>query len=83
MSKTSPFWRRVRELRHEIAIRLYMEDHRELDVFTTPSIRELKEGGYWDRACILALRKTTVEEPGRHETLSQKPRRLRLSLNRG
>ena len=70
MSKTSPFWRRVRELRHEIAIQLYIEEHRHLDVFTTPSTRELKEGGYWDRAHILALRKVSLEEPS-HKTLNE------------
>jgi len=41
---TSPFWRRVRQLRKEIAIKLYMEDHKDIDVYVTPSTRELKEG---------------------------------------
>jgi len=61
MSKASPFWRRVRELRKEIAIELYMKDHRHLGVFNTPEEAELKEGGYWDKARILALRKIREE----------------------
>jgi len=61
-SSVSPFWRRVRELRREIAIKLYMEEHRHLGVFNTPEEQELKEGGYWDRARVLALKKIRLEE---------------------
>ena len=71
MSEVSPFWRRVRELMREIAVELYMEDHRYLDVFNTPEKAELKEGGYLDRAMVLALRKVVKEEPGRHKTLRE------------
>jgi len=60
----SPFWRRVRELRREIAVKLYMEDHKHLGVFNIPEESELKEGGYWDQARILALRKIRLEESG-------------------
>jgi hypothetical protein len=78
----SPFWRRVRELRRIIAVQLYMKDHRHLEVFITPEIEELKEGGYWDRARVLALQKVRVEEPDL-KTLKEleKPRRVRLSLS--
>jgi len=61
MSEVSQFWRRVRELRKEIAIELYMLDHRHLGVFNTPEEAELKEGGYWDRARVLALRRVREE----------------------
>lgn len=60
----SPFWRRVRELRKQIAIELYMKDHMHLGVFNIPEEAELKEGGYWDKAKTLALRRVTLEEPG-------------------
>ena len=59
---TSPFWRRVRQLRKEIAIKLYMEDHRDMDVYVTPSIRELKEGGYWSKAHKIALKEVSLRE---------------------
>ncbi len=61
MNEASPFWRRVRELRKEIAIALYMQDHRHSGVFNTPEEAELKEGGYWDKARVLALRKVREE----------------------
>jgi len=70
MREASPFWRRVRELRKEIAIELYMEDHRHLGVFNTPEEAELKEGGYWDKARVLALRKIR-EEAFLHKTLKE------------
>jgi len=41
-----------------------MQDHMHLGVFNTPEESELKEGGYWDRAKTLALRKVMLEEPG-------------------
>ena len=69
MNQISPFWRRVRELMHEIAIELYMQDHRDLEVFNTPEETELREGGYLDRARVLAIRKVTEQETGRHKTL--------------
>ena len=71
MSEVSPFWRRVRELMREIAVELYMEDHRFLGVFNAPEEAELKEGGYLDKALVLALRKVIKEEPGRHKTLRE------------
>jgi len=40
----------------EIAVELYMQDHRHLDIFNTPEETELREGGYLDRARPLALR---------------------------
>jgi len=58
----SDFWVRVRQLRREIAIELYMQDHKELEVFNTPEELELKEGGYWGKAKVLALRKLRLEE---------------------
>ena len=70
MSGTSPFWRRVRELRREIAVELYMQDHRHLEVFNTPEEAELKEGGYWDKARVLALRKIR-DEAFRFKTLKE------------
>lgn len=63
MSKGSNFWRKVRKLRREIAIRLYMEDHRDLGVFTIPTDKELREGGYIQRAHNIALRKIAIDEP--------------------
>jgi hypothetical protein len=54
---------------HEIAIELYMQDHRDLEVFNTPEETELREGGYLDRARVLAIRKVTEQETGRHKTL--------------
>ena len=57
----SPFWRRVRELRKEIAVELYMLDHKHLDFCNTPEATELKEGGYWDKARILALKRISEE----------------------
>jgi len=71
VSGVSPFWRRVRELMREIAVELYMEDHRVLGVFNAPEEAELKEGGYLDKALVLALRKVVKEEPGRHKTLRE------------
>ena len=71
MSGVSPFWRRVRELMREIAVELYMEDHRFLGVFNAPEEAELREGGYLDKALVLALRKVVKEEPGRHKTLRE------------
>ena len=71
MSEVSPFWRRVRELMREIAVELYMNDHRYLGVFNVPEEAELKEGGYLDKALVLALRKVIKEEPGRHRTLRE------------
>jgi len=70
MSGTSPFWRRVRELRREIAIELYMQNHRHLEVFNTPEEAELKEGGYWDKARVLALRRIR-DEAFRFKTLKE------------
>ena len=69
MNQISPFWRRVRELMHEIAIELYMQDHKDLKVFNIPEETELREGGYLDRARVIAIRKVTEQEPGRHKTL--------------
>ena len=73
MSGTSPFWRRVRELRREIAVELYMQDHRYEGVFNTPEEAELKEGGYWDKARVLALRKIR-DEAFRFKTLKEESR---------
>ena len=70
MREVSQFWRRVRELRKEIAIELYMLDHRHLGVFNTPEEAELKEGGYWDKARVLALRKIR-DEAFRFKTLKE------------
>jgi hypothetical protein len=30
---------------------------------------ELREGGYLDRARVIAIRKVTEQEPGKHKTL--------------
>jgi len=56
---------------YEIAVELYMEDHRHLGVFNAPEEAELREGGYLDKALVLALRKVVKEEPGRHKTLRE------------
>jgi len=42
MSEASPFWRRVRELVREIAVELYVQDHRHLNIFNTPEEAELR-----------------------------------------
>ena len=51
----SPFWREVRRLIHDIAVDLWMFDHRELGVFNKPEECELKEGGYLSRAKTIAF----------------------------
>jgi len=57
----SPFWLGVRELMREIAVELYMQDNACLGVYNTPELCELREGGYLDRARVLALRKVREE----------------------
>jgi len=47
-----------------------MQDHRHLGVFNIPEEAELKEGGYWDEARVLALRKIR-EEGFWHKTLKE------------
>ncbi|MBS7648578.1 hypothetical protein KEJ17_02890 [Candidatus Bathyarchaeota archaeon] len=63
MVKRSPFWSRVRELIREKAVELYMLDHMHLGVFNTPTERELKEGGYYERAKRIILRQIALEKP--------------------
>lgn len=63
MSEVSPFWRRVRDRMREIAIQLYIEDHRHLEVYNTPEESELREGSYMDRARVLAIREVSLKEP--------------------
>lgn len=63
MSEGSKFWSKVRKLRREIAINLYMQDHRHLGIYTTPTDKELREGGYIQRAHTIALRRIAIDEP--------------------
>ena len=53
MSEASPFWRRVRELRKEIAIELFMQDQRRLGVFNTPETRG-KFDGFMEESSVCA-----------------------------
>lgn len=61
MKTISPFWRRVRELMREIAIREYMWSNRHLGVWNLPTDEELKEGGYLERAKSEAIRIAQME----------------------
>ena len=61
MKTVSPFWRRVRELMREIAVRDYMWDHYKIGVFNLPTDEELREGGYLERAKPEAIRIARAE----------------------
>lgn len=60
----SPFWREVRRLIHDIAVELWMFDHRELGVFNKPEECELREGGYLSRAKTIAFSRISKAKNG-------------------